>query len=85
MSIHDWPFLVEHVLNTSAATPHTVGVPNLDESNGYYKNFVSIVWFWLERCRTSHAPLVEKMVLFWHGHLCSSLAKVSNRQWMFDQ
>lgn len=73
------------MLETSAATPIHVGVPNLDESNGYYQNFVSIVWFWLERCRTSHAPLVEKMVLFWHGHLCSALAKVPDRRSMFDQ
>jgi uncharacterized protein (DUF1800 family) len=85
LTSYDWPDLVEQVLDTSNATPHHVGVPNLDESNGGYANFVSMVRFWLERCRTTHAPLVEKMVLFWHGHLCSSLAKVSNRQWMFDQ
>ena len=44
-----------------------------------------MTWFWLERCRTSHAPLVEKMVLFWHGHLCTSMDKVYNRRWVFDQ
>ncbi len=73
------------MLDTSAATPHHVGVPNLDPANGFYRNYVSMAWFWLDRCRTSHAPLVEKMVLFWHGHLCSSMQKVSNRQMMFDQ
>ena len=82
---HEWPDLVEQVLDTSNATPHHVGVPNLDPSNGFYQNFVAMVWFWLERCRTSHAPLVEKMVLFWHGHLCTSMEKVYHRDWMFEQ
>jgi uncharacterized protein (DUF1800 family) len=85
LTAYNWPDLVEQVLDVSDVTPHHIGVPNLDESNGYYRNFVSMVWFWLDRCRTSHAPLVEKMVLFWHGHLCSSLGKVSDRQLMFDQ
>ncbi|MDA3040003.1 MAG: DUF1800 family protein [Actinomycetota bacterium] len=41
--------------------------------------------FWLDRCRTSPAPIVEKMVLFWHGHLCSSMDKVGDHQAMFEQ
>ncbi len=86
LTAFDWPDLVEQVLDTSAATPHSVGVPDLDETRlGWYETYVAMTWFWLERCRTSHAPLVEKMVLFWHGHLCSSIEKVYQRQWMFDQ
>jgi len=85
LTVYDWPDLVEQVLDTSAATPPSVGVPNLDEGRGFYRNFVDMTWFWLDRCRTTHAPLVEKMVLFWHGHLCTSMAKVFNRQWVFDQ
>lgn len=85
LTAFDWPDLVEQVLDTSNVTPHHVGVPNLDENNGFYRNYVDMTWFWLERCRTSHAPLVEKMVLFWHGHLCTSMDKVFNRQHMFDQ
>jgi uncharacterized protein (DUF1800 family) len=73
------------VLDTSSATPHWVGVPDLSESRGWYETYLDMTWFWLERCRLSHAPLVEKMVLFWHGHLCSSMDKVYQRQWMFDQ
>ncbi len=81
----DWPDLVEHVLDTSGATDPSIGVPNLDEGRGFWQNYVDMTWFWLERCRTTHAPLVEKMVLFWHGHLCTSLDKVFERQWLFDQ
>ncbi len=85
LTAFDWPDLVEQVLDTSGATPPSVGAPSLDESQGFYRNFVDMTWFWLERCRTSHAPLVEKMVLFWHGHLCTSMDKVFNRRWVFDQ
>ncbi|MEL7209500.1 MAG: DUF1800 family protein, partial [Actinomycetota bacterium] len=81
---HDWPDLVEQVLDTSAATPPHVGVPSVPDDRGY-RNYVDIVWFWLERCRTSHAPLVEKMVLFWHGHFCTSLAKDHRHRWLLDQ
>jgi len=85
LQAYEWPDLVEQVLDTSAVTPHTVGLPDLSEGRGFYRNFVDMVWFWLERCRTSHAPLVEKMVLFWHGHLCTSMDKVFKRTLLFDQ
>lgn len=62
-----------------------MGLPDLSESRGFWQNYVDMTWFWLERCRTTRAPLVEKMVLFWHGHLCSSLDKVFERRWMLDQ
>lgn len=85
LTAYDWPALVEQVLDTSGATPAGDGVPDLSESRGWYQTYLDMTWFWLERCRTSNAPLVEKMVLFWHGHLCSSLDKVYQRQLMFDQ
>ncbi|MEM7340728.1 MAG: DUF1800 domain-containing protein [Actinomycetota bacterium] len=81
----DWPTLVERVLDTSAATSPSAGVPTFPDGNGSWRNLVEMIWFWLERCRTSHAPLVEKMVLFWHGHLTSSSAKVHDKEWLFDQ
>ncbi|MEM8922738.1 MAG: DUF1800 domain-containing protein [Actinomycetota bacterium] len=81
---HDWPDLVERVLDTSAAIPAHVGAPALDNGR-HYRNWVDMTWFWLDRCRTSHTPIVEKMVLFWHGHLCTSLDKVFKHHWLFDQ
>jgi uncharacterized protein (DUF1800 family) len=35
------------------------------------------IGWWLNRMRTTPAPLHEKMVLFWHGHLTSSADKAS--------
>ena len=81
----EWNAAVEAVLDTSAAVDPNQGVPNLSEDRGYYERYVDMIWFWLERARTSPAPIVEKMVLFWHGHFCSSLEKTGNHQAMFDQ
>ena len=73
------------MLDTSAAVPAGVGLPDLHPHNSYWSNFTAMTTFWLERCRTSPAPLVEKMVLFWHGHLCCSLDKVFERHHLFNQ
>ena len=73
------------MLDTSGAVAPSVGAPVLSEHNGSYQNYIDMVWFWLDRCRTTPAPIVEKMVLFWHGHLCTSMDKVHERRWMFDQ
>lgn len=81
----DWPDVVDAVLDTSSAPPINQGLPNLDPSRSWWDRYVDMTHFWLERCRTSPAPLPEKMVLFWHGHLCSGLQKVGNHQLMFDQ
>ena len=42
------------------------------------------VW-WLERMKTTPAPLLEKMTLFWHGHFATSAEKVHNGYWMWRQ
>jgi hypothetical protein len=34
--------------------------------------------WWLNRMRTSTTPIVEKMVLFWHGHFCTGIDKVKD-------
>ena len=80
-----WPDVVEAVLNTSAAPPVNQGLPDLNPNRSWWDRYVDMTHFWLERCRTSPAPLAEKMVLFWHGHLCSGLQKVGDHQLMFDQ
>ncbi len=80
-----WDQLVDHVLNTDLATPANQGLPDLNESRSWNDRFLDMVAFWFERARTSQAPIVEKMVLFWHGHFCSSMEKVSYHKMMFDQ
>jgi uncharacterized protein (DUF1800 family) len=41
--------------------------------------------WWLKRMRSSKAPLLEKMTLFWHGHFATSMVKVRNLHWMWEQ
>ena len=72
-------------MNQQPVPAATVGVPDLSESLGHWTRYVAMTRFWLERSRTIELPLAEKMVLFWHGYLCSSLVKVGDLQLMFDQ
>lgn len=81
----DWPDVVDRVLDTSGAPSPTAGMPDLNPDRGWWERYVDMTWFWMDRCRTSPAPIEEKMVLFWHGHLCSSMEKVGDHQMMFDQ
>ena len=41
--------------------------------------------WWLKRLCVTPRPFQEKMTLFWHGHLVSSLADGMNPYWMFRQ
>lgn len=81
----DWEVAVERVLDTSAVPPADVGLPDLSPTRSWWDRYVDMTWFWLERARTTPVPLAEKLVLFWHGLLCSSLDKVGDHQMMFDQ
>lgn len=77
--------MVEAVLDVSgapaASRPGFIDSPVLEEWN---KGFQMSLW-WLERMRTSPAPLQEKMALFWHGHFATSMEKVYDARVMFDQ
>ncbi len=81
----DWPDVVESVLDTSTAPPASQGVPNLGNSGDSWHRYIDVVRFWIERARLSPAPIQEKMVLFWHGHLCSGIDKVGEASLMLDQ
>lgn len=81
----DWADAVEAVLDTSTATSYDVGVPNMDPERGGYERFTDMVHFWLDRAADSQNGLVEKMVLFWHGHFCTSLGKTSDHRALFEQ
>lgn len=41
--------------------------------------------WWLQEMTETGAPLREKMTLFWHNHFVSSLQKVKNPYWMWQQ
>ncbi|MHC4955765.1 MAG: DUF1800 domain-containing protein [Planctomycetota bacterium] len=40
---------------------------------------------WLQRMLSGHAPLAEKLALFWHGHFATSNAKVRDPGLMWEQ
>lgn len=41
-----------------------------------WEKHVRAQWWWLERMRTTPAPLVEKLTLFWHNHFVSAQGKL---------
>lgn len=76
--------LVDAVLDVSSA-PAVVKPPELgDDARSDYEKWVSATLWWLDRMRTTPAPLAEKLTLFWHGHFVSSIGKVGPAA-MFDQ
>jgi len=81
-----WPALVDMALDTSRA-PGLTRAPDLSPGRDWYAKWVDMVHYWLDRARrpVTQAPVQEKMVLFWHGLLCSGLDKVGDHRAMFDQ
>src|SRR4051794_27478511 len=67
--------IVDRVLDTTA-NPPVVAPSVLTTSDKSYEQWVAMVQWWFDRMATSPTPLVEKMTLFWHGHLCSAVSKV---------
>ena len=72
MARASWAAVVDRVLDTSANPPDTIPAAVDDRSNQYYPAWVESVHYWMDRMATSPTPIVEKMALFWHGHLTSS-------------
>ncbi len=81
----NWSDAVEAVLDTSSAASYGQGVPDLGPNRGGYEKYTDMVHFWLDRATDSSSGIVEKMVLFWHGHFCTSLDKAFDHQAMFNQ
>lgn len=85
LSSMSWADAVDTVLDTSAKTSHGVGVPDLSENRSGWEKFTDMVHFWLNRAADSNDGIVEKMVLFWHGHFCTSLDKTFDHRALFEQ
>ncbi len=81
-----WDDLVDLVLDTGRA-PAPPPFPDLSDGRSYYGRWVDMVHYWLDLARrpVDQAPVVEKMVLFWHGLLCSGLDKLHNHRILMDQ
>lgn len=67
-----WAAVVDRVLDTSANPPDTIPAAVDDPNDEYYRAWVASVHYWMDRMATTPTPIVEKMALFWHGHLTSS-------------
>jgi uncharacterized protein (DUF1800 family) len=67
--------------NPPATRPAVIG----DTSLTQYMRAERLGWWWMDRMRTSPAPLQEKMTLFWHGHLVSSQWKLWEIELLFNQ
>lgn len=80
-----WGQAVNAVLDVDGAEPVWHGVPTIpQDTTNWAGDYARMVRFWLERCRTTGAPIREKMTLFWHGHFACSTDTVTLR-WMMDQ
>ncbi|CAN5555569.1 hypothetical protein BH10ACT1_BH10ACT1_04260 [soil metagenome] len=79
-----WTAVVDKVLDTTANPADTIPAAVDDRADEYYPPWVASVQYWMDRMATSPTPIVEKMTLFWHGHLVSSvddaLARLMFRQ-----
>lgn len=75
----------DRVLDVSGAPSPTAGLPNLAKGRDSWPKYQEMVWFWADRAATSPTPIVEKMTLFWHGLLPTSLDKVFHHQQLMDQ
>ena len=81
-----WTDLVDMVLDTSRA-PAAPPLPDLSEGRSWHLKWTDMVHYWLDLARrpVDQAPVVEKMVLFWHGVLCTSLKKTHRHRTLMEQ
>ncbi len=80
-----WTDAVERVLDVSAAPSPYSGIPDLSPGRGSWDKYTDMVQFWANRAATSPTPIVEKMALFWHGTLPTSLDKVFDHPALMNQ
>ena len=84
-----WEAAVDRVLDTSRAPAPGTG-PSLPAPGApmagdeWWNAYVAMTGWWLDRARTTPVPVIEKLTLFWHGHLPSSIDVVPHRL-LFDQ
>ena len=77
------PAVVDAILDLSQA-PGVV-MPDLTTTTDEYQRWLMVNTWWIERMRTTIAPIQERMTLFWHNHFPSSRSKVGSVQLLADQ
>ncbi len=80
-----WEAAVDQVLDTSGWSPPgpPPGLPYGNDDT--YQKWVLVNTWWIDQMRSSAAPIVEKLTLFWHGHFATSADKVRDMRLMWDQ
>ncbi len=79
VALPTWVAVVDRVLTTTANPADPIPVAVDDTVDLYHKPWVASVHHWMDRMATSPTPIVEKMTLFWHGHLTTSVNDVLPR------
>jgi len=82
-----WPewreLTFEEALGRLLAGLDTPPTPEPEGFDVYLPGAIQQVW--LDRMRSGHAPLAEKLTLFWHGHFATSNAKIQDAHLMWAQ
>ncbi len=76
---------VNAILDVTTAQPDTRPAFMDDSTVDDWDKLYRLQLWWLDRMRTSTAPLQEKMTLFWHGHFVSGQDKVGDATMMYAQ
>ena len=76
---------VERILDVSSAPPVVTPGGICDPSLNNFEKWVNCTHWWIDRMRTTTAPLAEKMTFFWHNHFATSLEKVEFMDLLWEQ
>lgn len=80
-----WADAVDAVLDLTNAPPLDADLPSISFADSHWQDYISLTQFWMNRASTTPCPIQEKMTMFWHGHLCTSNAKVHSLGLMLQQ
>jgi uncharacterized protein (DUF1800 family) len=73
MTLATWEAVVDRVLDTSANPADPIPTAVESRTDPWYGVWVAGVHHWMDRMVTSPTPVVEKLTLFWHSNLASSM------------
>ena len=78
-ALASWADVVDDVLDTTANPADPIPAAIDDTDDEWYLPWVAGVHHWMDRMATTPTPVVEKMTLFWHGNLATSVEGVLPR------